>query len=47
MLEDVSDDRMPDLLMCCFGGEDYFEMNDNLEKEFMDGIAQVANTERK
>ncbi len=34
----------PDLLISCFGGAEYFNMTDKLEKEFMNGISQVAGT---
>jgi hypothetical protein len=47
IVDDVGKTNKPDLLICCFGGAEYFTMNDNLEKEFMSGIAQVATTKRE
>jgi hypothetical protein len=35
----------PKLLVSCYGGAENFKMNDNLEREFLNGIAQVVATE--
>jgi hypothetical protein len=35
----------PKLLVSCYGGAEYFKMNDNLEREFLNGIAQVVATQ--
>jgi hypothetical protein len=35
----------PKLLVSCYGGAEYFTMTDELEREFMTGIGQVAATE--
>ena len=43
--KDVGEKGLPNAIICCYGGTDYFTMNDNLEKEFMDSIAQIATTE--
>ena len=42
--DDVGKVNTPELLVCCYGGAEYFVMRDNLEKEFRHGIAQVATT---
>ncbi len=34
----------PNLIVSCYGGAAYFTMTDDLEREFMDGIGQVAAT---
>ncbi|CAF1278916.1 unnamed protein product [Rotaria sp. Silwood1] len=34
----------PKLLVSCYGGAEYFTMTDDLEREFMSGIGQVAAT---
>ncbi|CAF2997434.1 unnamed protein product [Rotaria sp. Silwood2] len=34
----------PKLLVSCYGGAEYFTMTDDLEREFMNGIGQVAAT---
>jgi hypothetical protein len=47
IVDDVGETNKPDLLISCFGGAEYFIMNDNLEKEFMNGIGQVATTKGK
>lgn len=47
IVDDVVESGEPNLLMCCYGGAEYFTMSDDLEKEFMNGIAQIATTERK
>jgi hypothetical protein len=41
--EDVNTE--PKLLVSCYGGAEYFTMTDELEREFMNGIGQVAGTE--
>ncbi len=35
----------PKLLVSCYGGAEYFKMTDKLEREFLNGIAQVAATQ--
>lgn len=35
---------MPDLLITCTGGTEYFTMNDALEKEFVKDISLAATT---
>ncbi len=37
----------PKLLVSCYGGAEYFKMTDKLEREFLNGIAQVAATQGK
>ena len=32
------------MLISCFGGAEYFQMTDKLEKEFKNGISQAAVT---
>jgi hypothetical protein len=39
--------KKPILLVSCFGGAKYFKMSHKLEKDFMDGIGQIAATEGK
>jgi hypothetical protein len=34
----------PKLLVSCYGGAEYFRMTDKLEREFLNGIAQVVAT---
>ena len=38
-------DRKPKLLVSCYGGAGYFKLTDNLAREFMDEIGEVATTE--
>ena len=42
----IADDvgNNPKLLVSCYGGAQYFKMTDKLEREFLNGIAQVAAT---
>ncbi len=47
IIDDIGKGNKPNLLICCYGGAEYFTMNDNLEKEFMQGIGQVATTKGK
>ena len=35
----------PKLLISCYGGAEGFTMTDSLEREFMNGIGQLAATE--
>ncbi|CAF3675629.1 unnamed protein product [Rotaria sp. Silwood1] len=42
IVKDVSTE--PKLLVSCYGGAGYFTMTDDLEREFMSGIGQVAAT---
>lgn len=43
----IADDvnAKPKLLVSCYGGAEYFTMTDELEREFMNGIGQIAATE--
>ena len=47
IIDDVGEANEPNLLVSCYGGAEYFIMNDDLEKEFMKGIGQVATTKGK
>ena len=46
LIEDAGN-KKPILLVSCFGGAKYFKMSHKLEKDFMDGIGQIAATEGK
>ena len=47
IVRDEGKNNKPDLLISCYGGAKYFEMSDNLEKEFMFAVGQVATTKGK
>ena len=42
LVDDVRD--QPKLLISCYGGAEGFTMTDSLEREFMNGIGQLAAT---
>jgi hypothetical protein len=44
IVEDVNVNDEPKLLVSCYGGAANFTMTDELEREFMNGIGQVAAT---
>ena len=47
ILKEDASGNQPILLISCFGGAKYFKMNHKLEKDFMDGIGEIAATKGK